>query len=219
MLFRSVILDRGGTGDDTNGQRPLVRLRTNSKDESRCAADITELQGLEGLDNLAGSSGSGGLNQVRLAPDTAGCQRVHYRVIDHTNVILFNHKPAISITTAVGPQAGEDYKNCMIVVTDTSATSASAKVYWDGILAGEFDSDSASWGDLTRAWHWAGSQTAVDPNPGYVKVKNVYIFGRPLDDEEVLIMLARGDSDSTSTYVTEPIKASWKFNPTGYESD
>ena len=61
-----VILDRGGTGDDTNGQRPLVRLRTNSKDESRCAADITELQGLGGLNNFAGSQGSGGLNQVRL---------------------------------------------------------------------------------------------------------------------------------------------------------
>jgi hypothetical protein len=217
------ILDRGGNADDNTGRRPWVQLVTTSRNDRRCAADITELQGLEGLGNFAGSQGSGGLNQVRFAPDTAGCQKVDNWVVDHTNTIRVIHKAATTPfpdkSTTVGPQAGQDFKNCTIVVKSRSQTEAEIKIFWDSVLAVESQvSEFADWGSVVSKWRWAGGQTAPNANIGSVKIKNAYIFGRALDDSEVAILLYRG-ANAESTYAVEPTMASWKFNPSGYASD
>jgi hypothetical protein len=183
---------------------------------------LTELRGLEGLNEFEGSKGSGGLNQVRLA-DAGGCQKVDNWVIDHTNTIKFTHKaaatPILEGATTVGPQAGQDFKNLTIVVKNRSSTEADVKIFWDSVMVMETQvSKFADWGSVVSKWRWAGGQTAPNPSTGYVKIKNAYIFGRALEDSEVAILLYRGENAS-STYVTEPTTASWKFNPSGYEID
>lgn len=124
------------------------------------------------------------------------------------------------MNTDVGPYNAQDYKNCTIVVKPTGDNVARVKVYWDAVVVGESEeSFGADWGNLSSKWRWAGGQTAVKASIGYVKIKNAYIFGRDLEDDEVAILLGRGSSASTSTYAAEPKTASWKFNPSGYASD
>lgn len=165
-----VILDRGGVGDDGNGRRPKISLKTLYRN-------------------------------------------------DKTNTLQFVHKPSLTQGASVGPQAGQDYKNLTVVVKSTDANRSTVKMFWDGTAVGEAsDSAGTDWGNLASSWRWAGGQTAVNASIGSVKVKNAYIFGRALDDDEVAVLLGRGAS-ATSTYTAEPKVASWKFNPSGYESD
>jgi hypothetical protein len=139
--------------------------------------------------------------------------------LKNNNAIHLIHKPSLSINTSVGPQAGQDFKNCTIVVKTTDANRSSAKIFWDSTAVGDAsDSAGTDWGNLASSWRWAGGQTAVNASIGSVKVKNAYIFGRALDDDEVATLMGRGAS-ATSTYTAEPKMASWKFNPSGYESD
>lgn len=135
------------------------------------------------------------------------------------NVLKFTHKPSLTMTATVGPQAGEGFKNCTIVVNSTDENKSNAKIYWDSMAAGDAtESLGTDWGNLSSSWRWAGGQTAVNASIGSVKVKNAYIFARALDDDEIATLLGRGSS-ATSTYCAEPKLASWKFNPSGYESD
>lgn len=135
------------------------------------------------------------------------------------NSIQLTHKPSLTQGASVGPQAGQDYKNLTVVVKATDENRSTVKMFWDGTAVGEAsDSAGTDWGNLASSWRWAGGQTAVNASIGSVKVKNAYIFGRALDDDEVAVLLGRGAS-ATSTYTAEPKVASWKFNPSGYESD
>ena len=139
--------------------------------------------------------------------------------LKNNNALHLIHKPSLTINTSVGPQAGQDFKNCTIVVKTTDANRSSAKIFWDSTAVGEpTESVGTDWGNLSSGWRWAGGQTAVNASIGSVKIKNAYIFGRALDDDEVAVLLGRGAS-ATSTYSAEPKTASWKFNPSGYESD
>ena len=208
------ILDRGGSADDNTGRRPWLQLVSTTKSHDRCAKNTCELNGLEFL----GDTGS-----CSPLANALGCQKVTVYELDHANTIKMTHKaaatPFAEQATTVGPQAGEDYKNCTIVVKSTGATDAEIKIFWDSVMAGQMaDSKAADWGSVVSKWQWAGGQTAPNANIGAVKVKNAYIFGRALDDSEVAILLNRGAS-ATSTYCAEPKTVSWKFNPSGYESD
>jgi hypothetical protein len=204
------VLDRGGAADDSNGQRPIVQLTSTSKSSERCAKNTCELNGLEFL----GDTGS-----CSPLANALGCQKVRVYSVDKTNVLKFTHKPSLTMTAAVGPQAGEGFKNCTIVVNSTDENKSNAKIYWDSMAAGDAtESLGTDWGNLSSSWRWAGGQTAVNASIGSVKVKNAYIFARALDDDEIATLLGRGSS-ATSEYRTEPAKASWKFNPSGYESD
>jgi hypothetical protein len=204
------VLDRGGVADDSNGQRPVVQITSTTKSSQRCAKNTCELNGLEFL----GDTGS-----CSPLANAAGCQKVTVYSVDKPNVLKFTHKPSLTMTAAVGPQAGEDFKNCTIVVKSTDANRSTVKMFWDGMAVGDpADSAGTDWGVLSSPWRWAGGQTAVNAIIGAVKVKNAYIFGRALDDDEVAVLLGRGAS-ATSTYATEPKTVSWKFNPSGYESD
>jgi hypothetical protein len=139
--------------------------------------------------------------------------------LKNNNALHLIHKPSLSINTSVGPQAGQDFKNCTIVVKTTDANRSSAKIFWDSAAVGEpTESVGTDWGNLSSGWRWAGGQTAVNASIGSIKIKNAYIFGRALDNDEVAVLLGRGAS-ATSTYQAEPKTASWKFNPSGYESD
>lgn len=190
------VLDRGGVGDDSNGQRPRINLRTTARGADRCADP--------------------GVTYSACLPAN---RRTDWKDFKN-NSIKFNHKPSLALDTDVGPQVGQDFKNCTIVVKPTGDNVARVKIYWDAVVVGESEeSFGADWGNLSSNWRWAGGQTAVNPSTGYVKIKNAYIFGRDLDDDEVAILLGRGSSASTSTYCAEPKTASWKFNPSGYESD
>lgn len=190
------VLDRGGVGDDGNGQRPRINLRTTARGADRCADP-----GVAVRDCL----------DANIRTDWKDFKN---------NSIKFNHKPSLALDTDVGPQVGQDYKNCTIVVKPTGDNMARVKIYWDSVVVAESDESlGADWGNLSSNWRWAGGQTAVNARIGYVKIKNAYIFGRELEDDEVAILLGRGSSASTSTYCAEPKTASWKFNPSGYESD
>ena len=135
------------------------------------------------------------------------------------NTLQVSHKPSLTVNTSVGPQAGQDFKNLTIVVKSTEENKSNAKIYWDSAAVGDpTESLGTDWGNLSSSWRWAGGQTAVNASIGSVKIKNAYIFGRALDDDEIATLLGRGSS-ATSTYATEPKLASWKFNPSGYESD
>ena len=139
--------------------------------------------------------------------------------LKNNNALNLIHKPSLTINTSVGPQAGQDFKNCTIVVKAADENRSSAKIFWDSTAVGEpTESVGTDWGNLSSGWRWAGGQTAVNASIGSVKVKNAYIFGRALDDDEIATLLGRGSS-ATSTYCAEPKMASWKFNPSGYESD
>lgn len=139
--------------------------------------------------------------------------------LNNNNTIQFGHNPSLTVNTSVGPQAGQDYKNLTIVVKSTEENKSNAKIYWDSTAVGDAtESFGTDWGNLSSSWRWAGGQTAVNSSIGYVKVKNAYIFGRALDDGEIATLLGRGSS-ATSTYCAEPKMASWKFDPSGYESD
>ena len=190
-----IILDRGGTGDDSNGRRPKISLLSKWNHDRRCTT----------AGAIMGS-----------------CVTQDYVKSKDLNTIQFVHKSAagsaLAMSSTAGPQAGQDYKNLTIVVKSTGQTSASAKLYWDGLEAGSVDSNSADWGLAASTWRWAGGQTAVYDQIGSVKVKNAYVFSRALTDDEVATLLGRAPS-ATSTYVVEPTTASWKFNPDGYESD
>lgn len=211
------IIDRGGTVDDNTGRRPWVQLISTSKSSKRCPRNTCELSGLEFL-------GDTGSCSPLIHSDGSGCvKNVTTYSIDKTNTIKFTHKaaatPFVDKAITVGPQAGQDYKNLTIVVKSRSSTEAEVKIFWDSVLAVESQvSEFADWGSVVSKWRWAGGQTAANPSTGYVKIKNAYIFGRALDDAEVAILLYRGEN-ATSTYCTEPKTASWKFNPSGYESD
>ena len=139
--------------------------------------------------------------------------------LNNNNALQLIHKPSLTLNTSVGPRAGEGFKNCTIVVSSTDENKSNAKIYWDSTAAGDAtESLGTDWGNLSSSWRWAGGQTAVNASIGSVKVKNAYIFGRALDDDEIATLLGRGSS-ATSTYQAEPKTASWKFNPSGYESD
>jgi hypothetical protein len=189
------ILDRGGVGDDANGQRPLVQLKTTATEDFNCTTQYASKNDCP-----------------------SGQRRTYYR--DHkNNSIQFVHKPSLTLATSVGPLAGEGFKNCTIVVSSTDENKSNAKIYWDSTAAGDAtESLGTYWGNLSSSWRWAGGQTAVNASIGSVKIKNAYIFGRALDDDEIATLLGR-DSTATSTYQAEPKTASWKFNPSGYESD
>ena len=189
------VLDRGGTGDDGNGRRPMIQLKTTATEDFTCTTQYASKNDCP-----------------------SGQRRTYYR--DHkNNSIKFKHKPSLNMDTDVGPQNGQDYKNCTIVVRPTGDNMARVKIYWDAVVVAESEeSFGADWGNLSSGWRWGGGQTTVMASIGYVKIKNAYIFGRELDDDEVAVLLGRGSS-ATSTYVAEPAKASWKFNPSGYESD
>jgi hypothetical protein len=204
------VLERGGVADDSNGQRPMVQITSTSKSSERCAKNTCELNGLEFL----GDTGS-----CSPLANALGCQKVRVYSVDKPNVIKFTHKPSLTLTAAVGPQAGEGFKNCTIVVNSTDENKSNAKIYWDSMAVGDpTDSAGTDWGNLSSPWRWAGGQTAVNASIGAVKIKNAYIFPRALDDDEIATLLGRG-SAATSTYCAEPKTASWKFNPSGYESD
>jgi hypothetical protein len=139
--------------------------------------------------------------------------------LNNNNALQLIHKPSLTLNTSVGPLAGEGFKNCTIVVSSTDENKSNAKIYWDSTAAGDAtESLGTDWGNLSSSWRWAGGQTAVNASIGSVKIKNAYIFGRALDDDEIATLLGRGSS-ATSTYQAEPKMASWKFNPSGYESD
>jgi hypothetical protein len=139
--------------------------------------------------------------------------------LNNNNTLQLIHKPSLTLNTSVGPQAGEGFKNLTIVVSSTDENKSNAKIYWDSTAAGDAtQSLGTDWGNLSSSWRWAGGQTAVNASIGSVKIKNAYIFGRALDDDEIATLLGRG-STATSTYQAEPKTASWKFNPSGYESD
>jgi hypothetical protein len=204
------VLDRGGIADDSNGQRPMIQLVSTTKSHDRCAKNTCELNGLEFL----GDTGS-----CSPLANAAGCQKVTVYELDHANTIKLTHKPSLTQATTVGPQAGEGFKNLTIVVSSTEENRSKAKIYWDSMAVGDpTDSAGTDWGVLSSSWRWAGGQTAVNASIGSVKVKNAYIFARALDDDEIATLLGRGSS-ATSTYCAEPKTASWKFNPSGYESD
>jgi hypothetical protein len=189
------VLDRGGVGDDGNGQRPVIQLKSKATEDFTCTTTYSS---------------------KNLCP--SGQRRTYYRDYEN-NSIIFTHKPSLTLNTSVGPQAGQDFKNLTIVVKTTNANRSTVKMFWDGTaVGGASDSAGADWGNLASSWRWAGGQTAVNAIIGAVKVKNAYIFGRALDDDEVAVLLGRGAS-ATSTYAAEPKLASWKFNPSGYESD
>lgn len=188
-----VIMDRGGSEDNSNGRRPKISLLTKWNHSRRC------------------------IGPAHL--DTAGCATEDYVASKTYNTLQFSHKPSLSINTDVGPQAGGDFKNVTIVVKDTGQNTSRVKVFWDSVVAGQSEeSFGADWGSLSSSWRWAGGQTAVNASIGPVKIKNAYIFGRALEDDEVAVLLGRGAS-ATSTYCAEPETASWKFDPEGYESD
>lgn len=187
------ILARGGTDDDANGRRPLLQLKTKATEDFSCTTQY-----------------------ARKNDCPSWQRRTYYRDYEY-NCVQFIHKPSISRDTSVGPQAGADYKNCTIVVTAAGDNLATARIYWDAVEAGEGESAGADWGTLDSEWKWAWGQTAVNNDIGYVKIKNAYIFKRALDANEIAVLQRRGAT--ASTYVTEPTQASWKFNPTGYESD
>ena len=188
------VLDRGGVGDDNNGRRPMVQLKSTATAQEYC-----ELSGIA----------------LRDCYENKATRYVNPK----PNSIQFVHKPSLTQSTDVGPQVGQDFKNVTIVVKDTGPNTSRVKVFWDSAVAGEStDSLGADWGGLSSGWRWAGGQTAVNASIGSVKVKNAYIFGRALEDDEVSVLLGRGAS-ATSTYCAEPAQASWKFNPSGYESD
>lgn len=158
------------------------------------------------------------LDRGGIADDSNG-QRPMIQLVSTTNTIKLTHKPSLTQATTVGPQAGEDFKNCTIVVNSTEENKSNAKIYWDSAAAGDpTDSAGTDWGVLSSPWRWAGGQTAVNAGIGSVKIKNAYIFARALDDDEIATLLGRGSS-ATSTYCAEPKMASWKFNPDGYASD
>jgi hypothetical protein len=188
------VLDRGGVADDSNGQRPMVQLKTTATSEEYC-----KLSGIA----------------LRDCHNDKATRYKDYK----NNSIQFTHKPSLTLTAAVGPQAGEGFKNLTIVVSSTDENKSNAKIYWDSTAAGDATpSLGTDWGNLSSSWRWAGGQTAVNASIGSVKIKNAYIFGRALDDDEIATLLGRG-STATSTYQAEPKTASWKFNPSGYESD
>ena len=188
------VLDRGGVGDDNNGQRPMVQLKSTATAQEYC--ELSEIALRDCYENKA-------TRYVNPKP----------------NSIQFVHKPSLTQSTDVGPQVGQDYKNVTIVVKDTGQNTSRVKVFWDSVVAGQSEeSFGADWGSLTSGWRWAGGQAAVNASIGSVKIKNAYIFGRALEDDEVAVLLGRGAS-ATSTYCAEPKTASWKFNPSGYESD
>lgn len=186
------VLARGGNGEGSNDQRPHVYLKSTADAEEYCTLSGIALR------------------------DCYENRATRYNNVKN-NRIMLSHKPSAGVATEAGPQAGEDYKNCTIVVRSTGELLASSKIWWDSTVVGEADSAAADWGLLSSDWKWAWGQTAVRDDIGYVKIKNAYIFGRALDDDEVAVLQGRGAT--ASTYVTEPKTASWKFNPTGYESD
>lgn len=207
------VMDRGGSGDDANGRRPTIQLKSTATSSKRCPRNTCELSGLEFL-------GDTGSCSPLIHSDGSGCVKnvTTYTDPKH-NSIKFNHKPSLALDTDVGPQAGQDFKNLTIVVNSTEENRSNVKIYWDSMAVGDpTDSAGTDWGVLSSSWRWAGGQTAVNASIGSVKIKNAYIFGRALDDDEIATLLGRGSS-ATSTYVAEPTKASWKFNPSGYESD
>ena len=188
------ILDRGGAADDANGQRPLVQLKTTATSEQYCKLSGIALR------------------------DCYNDKATRYKDYKN-NSIQFKHKPSLTQATTVGPQAGEGFKNCTIVVKSTGELTSSSTIFWDSVSAGDpTESLAVDWGSLSSGWRWAGGQTAVNATIGTVKVKNAYIFKKALTAAEVSVLLGRGAS-ATSTYCSEPAMASWKFNPSGYESD
>lgn len=209
-----IVLDRGGSADDSNGRRPLIQVKTTSRTTERCARNVSELQGLENTE----------LSGVQLAQqDTAGCQKIREQVIDKTNFIEFFHKPSVS-TGMDGPQAGQDYKNVTIIVRPGETDLRSkAELYYDGAKVTTSGTDQIEWGNLSSEWRWAGGQTAVNSAIGYVKIRNAYIFKRALDEEdegEISLLLNKGASASnTSSYKIEPPQVSWKFDPEGFSAD
>lgn len=134
-------------------------------------------------------------------------------------VIQFEHKPSVTASSSTGPVAAEDFKNCAIIVKAASDATASVKIYWDGAKVAEAEAAAADWGDVSSAWRWAGGQTAVNAGAGYIKIKNAYIFPKAIEETDVATLNSRAASATTSTYTAEPLVASWKFNPGGYESD
>ena len=182
------ILDRGGVAEDATGRRPRIALKTLFRNDPWCI-------------------GPAHVN-------TAGCVKEDHYVFDKANTIQFDHRPSVSVNAGVGPQAGDGYKNCTIVVRSSGSLNAAGAIYWDGTKVADIDSNSADWGTLDAPWRWAGGQTAPDASIGYVKIKNAYIFPRDLSSDEVATLIGRGAS-ATSTFVTEP----WIFNPDGYDSD
>jgi hypothetical protein len=187
-----IIMDRGGSGDDANGRRPKISLLTKWNHGRECTT-------------------AGAIMGSCVTRDVVNSK-------DY-NTLQVSHKPSLTVNTSVGPQAGQDFKNCTIVVNSTDENKSNAKIYWDSVAVGDAtESLGTDWGNLASSWRWAGGQTAVNASIGSVKVKNAYIFGRALDDDEIATLLGRGSS-ATSTYCTEPKLASWKFNPSGYESD
>lgn len=207
------VLERGGVADDGNGRRPVIQLKTTATSSKRCPRNTCELSGLEFL----GDTGS--CSPLIDSADSGCVKNVTTYKDFKNNSIKFNHKPSLVLDTDVGPQAGQDFKNLTIVVNTTEENRSNAKIYWDSMAVGDpTDSAGTDWGNLSSPWRWAGGQTAVNASIGAVKIKNAYIFPRALDDDEIPILLGRGSS-ATSTYRAEPKTASWKFNPSGYESD
>jgi len=187
-----IIIDRGGVGDDANGRRPKISLLTKWNHGRECTT-------------------AGAIMGSCVTRDVVNSK-------DY-NTLQVAHKPSLTINTVVGPQAGQDFKNCTIVVNSTDENKSTAKIYWDSTAVGDAtDSAGTDWGNLSSSWRWAGGQTAVNASIGSVKVKNAYMFARALDDSEIATLLGRGSS-ATSEYRTEPKTASWKFNPSGYSSD
>lgn len=186
------ILARGGTGEGANDQRPHIYLKSTAEEEEYCT-----LRGIA----------------LRDCYENKAIRYINAK----NNRIILSHKPSAGVTTDVGPQAGADYKNCTIVVTAAGDNLSTVRIYWDAAAVGEGESAGADWGTLDSEWKWAWGQTAVNNDIGYVKIKNAYIFKRALDADEIAVLQRRGAT--ASTYVTEPAQASWKFNPTGYESD